>query len=268
MSVIDRIHISHIRPIRVEQNVHFLTFANTAYMNTKRIVAEARFFGFRTIQSLTENDISDFVQKHRDFISNNRAGYGLWIWKPKIILDRLLAMNDGDILLYCDAGMHLNAGGLNRYHEYLQILSNRDILTFSLNDKYIAQNFVKRDAIDSFCPEFANTINRYCYAGVVMMKKTEATLCLVRDWLGLCETYRLIDRTKSSLPEYPLFVGNDGDNGLFNLCLVKHAISHAVYPDETNIYGADGYQNHQGSRMDWHVLRKYPFQCRRLRPPR
>lgn len=251
-----------------DKSVHFITFANTSYMSTHRIVNEATSFGFTSIQSLTENDIRDFVHKHKDFIQNNRSGYGLWIWKPKIILDRLLSMKDGEILLYCDAGMYLNINGLDRYHDYLNILNMRDVLTFSLNDKYIAQSFVKRDVIDSFYPEFATAINRYCYAGVMMMKKTEATIRLVRDWLNLCETYNFIDRSESSLPEYPFFVGNDGDNGLFNLCLAKHNISHSVYPDETNIYDINGDQNYHGTPTDWDVLHKYPFQCRRIRPAR
>lgn len=272
MSIVNTLHKIHKSEIEVRKNtpnVHFLTFANTSYaINTSRIVTEARFFDFRTIRSLTEHDIGDFIRKHDAFINQNTVGYGLWIWKPKIILDTLLDIRDGEILVYCDAGMHLNAEGLERYHYYIDILKTRDMVTFSTNDKYIAQSFVKSDAVHSYYPEFANTINNYCYAGVMMIKKTDATVLLIKDWLMLCETYNFLDRSPSVLPESMLFSGNDGDNGLFNLCLAKHAISHMVYPDETNIYDEAGYQIHNATPDKWKVLRHYPFQCRRLRPPR
>jgi hypothetical protein len=189
----------------------------------------------------------------------------LWIWKPKIILDTLEMLNDGDRLVYCDAGMHLNAKGLRRYFEYHRILDTCDMVTFSLNDAYKAQHYVKRDAINACYPEFASQMNPYCYAGVMMLKKTPATLALVREWLGLCEVYEFLDTSPSKAEELPCYVGNDCDNGLFNLCLAKHRISRAIYPDETNVYTAAGLQHYTASSQEWSQLELFPFQCRRLR---
>lgn len=246
--------------------VHFLTFANTGYMRPTRILREAAGFNFDTVHAMNEHSIPEFIAKHRDFITRNKRGYGIWIWKPKIILEKLSALNTDDILIYCDAGMHLNVNGIPRYREYMRNMNECDILTFSLNDKYKAQQYVKRDAIDAYHPEFAYEVTPYCYAGVMVFKKTSATMRLVTDWLGLCENYHFLDSDVSVAPELGIFEGNDGDNGLFNVCLAKHRISRAIYPDETNVYSSDGFQSYSTNLNDWNKLREYPFQYRRMRP--
>ena len=97
-------------------NLHFLTFANSNYMSTNRIANQAKDFElFDNIIQLNENDIKEYVEKHKNFIINNLPGYGKWIWKPKIIYDTLLKINKNDILLYADAGTYLNINGKNRF---------------------------------------------------------------------------------------------------------------------------------------------------------
>jgi hypothetical protein len=244
---------------------HFITFANRSFLQPTRILEEASRFPFQTRRALTELDLGAFGEKHATFLAENPRGYGLWIWKPKIILDTLMSIKDNEVVVYCDAGMHLNAKGLTRYAGYLQYLKTHDMVTFSLNDAYKAQFYVKRDAIDACYPEFATQTTPYCYAGVMMLKKTPATIALVEEWLQLCETYHFLDASPSVAPEHPNFVGNDCDNGLFNLCLAKHKISYAVYPDETNLYLTNGLQHYTARPEEWALLYAFPFQCRRIR---
>jgi hypothetical protein len=267
MSVLslDRLRTQYAIATRDAPPTHFVTFANTSFLRPTRILAEAAHFPFLSRRALTEHDLGDFGTKHADFIAAHSRGYGLWIWKPKIILDTLVSLNDGDRLVYCDAGMHLNARGIRRYLDYHRILDTADVLTFSLNDAYKAQHYVKRDAINACYPEFASQITPYCYAGVMMLKKTPATLTLIREWLSLCETYRFLDTSPSDAEELPCFLGNDCDNGLFNLCLAKHKISASIYPDETNLYTDQGVQHYMATSTEWARLVDFPFQCRRIR---
>jgi len=250
-----------------DTQVHFLTFANTSYMKPDRIVEEAKGFAFSTITAMNEHDISDFIEKHRSFIETNRAGYGLWIWKPAVILQRLQQIPQGDILVYCDAGTHLNRHGLPRYYEYLTFLSTKSMVVFSCNDLYKAQYYVKRDVVSAYYPDFANQLTNYSYAGLMLVKHTPEAVRLLKDWLALCETYHYIDFSESVAKELPIFRGNDCDNGLFNLCLAKHSISHVIYPDEVMLYAVNG-SHYDGptTEQDWNRLRSSPFQVRRIRP--
>jgi len=254
----------------------FLTFANTSFMSTSRIANEALQLNiFDKILEYNENSIPDFINKHKEFINNNPAGYGNFIWKPKIIFDTLLNMNENEILIYADSGFHININGIPRLHYYLEKLENDDnhIVVFSTNESYKAKQYVKMDAIMHLYPNLNNECQdmNLIYAGLMIIKKNNKTINLIQDWLNLCENYSFIN-TNSSIYHYdaPYFKGNDKDNGLFNLCLAKHKISFAVYPDEINIY-KNGCQiihiePENLHNIDWSELNDKPFQARRLTP--
>ena len=248
----------------------FVTFANTGFMKPDRIIREATEFGeFDEVRAMTEHDIREFISKHAEFIKLNKYGYGLFIWKPKVILHTLNSLSDNDVLVYSDAGGSLNKNGLERFNEYLDILKTVDMIAFSTNDSYRSKYFVKADAVMSYCPEMNESNVPCCYAGIMMIKKTDASIRLIEDWLKLCENYHFIDNSKSTLyQEKPWFSGQDADNGLFNLCLLKHKISHNVYPDEVNIYAGDSQYSHAypGKIGDWSSLSKSPFHYTRNTP--
>lgn len=249
----------------------FVVFSNTGFVKPTRILSEAHEFGvFDFILHKTEDDIPNFIKKHGNFIRSHPKGYGMYIWKPKIILDTLAEMNENDILIYCDAGMKLNKEGILRFHQYVEELSSQKnhILAFSTNSSYVPQFYVKRDAVMSYFPDFSNKekYTHYYYAGVMMLKKTQRTITAIEEWLNLCENYHFLHPTTRSIhyTEIPGYEGNDFDNGLFNLVLAKHNIHATIYPDETNIYKSSGEQDH--SATDWSSLNSFPFHYRRLVP--
>jgi len=260
----------------MKSKYHFLTFANTSYMNTDRITTQASSFNiFDKIIQSNENDIKDYIKKHEKFINNNPNGYGLFIWKPKIIYDTLMELNENDILVYCDAGIYLNINGKDRLKEYLSKLKkNKSILTFSTNENYLAKKYVKMDAIMNYYPNFLKKSDIACYAGLMIIKKDNSSLTLIKEWLQLCENYNFIDKSNSTkYKEADFYIGNDCDNGLFNLCLSKHEnIVTKIYPDETNIYINKFQIAHCKNIMknpqsiDWSSLDKFPFQIRRMTP--
>ena len=199
--------------------------------------------------------------------------------KPKIILDTLNKMEYDDILVYCDAGMYLNKNGIDRYKDYIKILNetNFSLVAFSTNDVYLAQSYVKMDAIMSYYPEFHNFNNNVCYAGLMIVKKTQRSVSLISDWLELCENYHFIDNSPSiSYKEHAKFANQDADNGLFNLCLCKHRdIVEIITPDEINVYIGELQAHHAIPRVngryatetiDWSALSDKPFQCKRITP--
>lgn len=246
---------THLLNLTIPGKLCFVTFANTGYMSTERIQTQAREFGvFDAIKGYTEQDIPDFIERHADFIKSSKHGYGKWIWKPKILVDALSKLEDGDILVYCDAGMYLNRHGLKRFGEYVDMLQTHSLVVFNLNGDYTADKFACPELVQTYFPDFHNQIYRYCYAGVFMIKKTAESVTLIQEWLSFCENYNFLNFC-------------DADNGIFNVCLAKHdSIVKKIYPDETNVYFSDGSQFY-GCPI-WDSLKDFPFQCRRLRPAR
>lgn len=258
---------------------HFVTFANTSYMTSQRIQNQAQTFNlFTSINGKTEHDIPEFINKHRDFINTNKAGYGFWIWKPKIILDSLITLPDNDILVYCDAGIHLNtnSNSMKRLHYYFsQLMNNKYICVFPSSEKYRVKQFTKNDAIMNYCPELNSDTKSnpiMCYAGLMIIKKNDKCIQLIKEWLDLCENYHFIDNSPSNeFEESPKFAGNDCDNGLFNLVLYKHKEIVTKMPEkEVNIY-RNGLQYHHLSKeeqllVDWSLLKDKPFNVKRITP--
>ena len=48
----------------------------------------------------------------------------MWAWKPQVITQVLDQIGDDELLLYLDAGCHLNKLGLNRLRQYFSILDS------------------------------------------------------------------------------------------------------------------------------------------------
>tara|TARA_R110002126_G_scaffold143322_3_gene289486 strand:+ start:3888 stop:4670 length:783 start_codon:yes stop_codon:yes gene_type:complete len=251
---------------------YFLTFANKSYMSTERLHGEVKRMNiFDKIIQANEDYIVSYIQKHIRFIKRHRPGFGFWIWKPKIIFDTLNKIEENDVLMYCDAGMYANEKGKDRFYYYIEQLKEKDMVVFSTNKNFKSQMWVKNDAIMEYYPDFNNQLNNYCYAGIMIIKKTQKTLDLIRDWLSLCQNYHFLNKNPSfKHKENPIYIGNDCDNGLFNLCLAKHNIHFTVEPDEINIYTNEGkqiaHENIDHRSVDWSSLENIPFQCRRMTP--
>jgi hypothetical protein len=254
------------------QKLHFITFANTNYMVPSRILEQASSFElFDSIKWYTEKDIPEYIEKHSNFIKEYPLGFGYYIWKPKIIMDKLNEIEENDILLYCDAGCHLNKEGKSRFLEYLDLLKSKEILGFQTTDFYKGYQVVKNDAIMSYYPEFHNKQYTAIYAGIVFLRKTKQTLQFCKEWLDLCENYHFIDASPSIIhPEVNGFVGNNQDNGLFILCMAKYeSIVEYIPAEESNIYKQTGEQFYPEPNSEvWSFLDKYPIQYRRDRPHR
>jgi len=104
----------------------FLSFASSDYRTSlRRIERQAKRVAlFDRVICADETYLdSDFRDGFRDLMVKGTPGYGYWCWKPQIILQTLRDMKPGDVLLYCDAGCHINANGLPRLKEYFEFAS-------------------------------------------------------------------------------------------------------------------------------------------------
>lgn len=85
----------------------FITYGDKSFQESKnRLIAQAKsFFEFDETIVCGPEDLSAELLAS-DIIRIPRGG-GLWSWKPDIILSTMSKYNDGDIIVYCDAGCTL-----------------------------------------------------------------------------------------------------------------------------------------------------------------
>ena len=119
-----------LKKIKENNNkIYLLSFGNERfYGGLERIkIQGSKFKIFDEIVIVTDKNLKldeeyqDFWNKHKDFIENNKRGYGYWIWKSHIIQNLMNKINDNDIILYVDAGCNLNVYSLSFFVFHLHL---------------------------------------------------------------------------------------------------------------------------------------------------
>ncbi len=181
--------------LKTKPKIHFITYANNVFEDAKkRILKEALDFGeFDTVKGYSPEDLPiDFKDKFADILKIPRiAGCGLW--RPKIILEKLKEMNNGEYLLYLDAGCKLNAKGKKRFFEYINMLdnSNKGIITIRMSGNNgpgslcKEKEYSRREIFEYFNVKQNSEIreNPQCLSGVLLMKKNEHLMEIILKWM-------------------------------------------------------------------------------------
>lgn len=219
-------------------NIWFLSFADSRLKGPlKRIRRQARAFGFAKERTLiwTEHDLDpDFREKMKEHLIPGSRGYGYWCWKPQIILQALDRMSDGDVLLYADAGCHLNPKGQKRFEEYVRMADEHGLLAFqSRSPKGTAEpdpryhflpegQWSKGDLLDYFDVRNNTPILTTGQIGatvIVMANRPEVVDLFTRFRAVFLEYFELCDDTPSRSPNLPGFQENRHDQSVFSLLL-------------------------------------------------
>jgi len=210
----------------MKQKIYFITFGDNKYYGAlKRIEKQVKNFDiFEKIFIFTNNDLinyPEFWNVHKNFIQNNPRFYGYSIWRPFLLREVFKNMNQNDIIVYSDAGCEWNSKGLERFHEYINILnkSESNILCFKLNQ--LEKMWTKMDLIKEFnAYDKLNTCQ--ILSGIFFIKKNDKTVTFLQEWYNLMCNYHLIDDSKSILPNDKSFVEHRHDQSCFSLLCKKY----------------------------------------------
>jgi len=112
----------------------FISYANDKMRySLKRIGKQAKKRGiFDEILLYTPELLPSYI-KESPLMAYKRGG-GYWAWKPAIIWETLQKQDDGDIVVYADAGCSLKKS--EKWGEYWKMLStNRNTIVFQFKDE-------------------------------------------------------------------------------------------------------------------------------------
>lgn len=257
---------------------HFITFRNSGYSSSDRILKQAKDCGFfETAVSFSELDIAPLIGRHRiHFFFRKRNGFGRYIWKPYIILKRLSQIDDGDFLVYSDLGNHIQPPANIRLREYFSnmLAHGKSLGVFEVGERYLASSFVRRKYVEYYLPSFYNnpaSQSIAVYAGLILVVKTPESEAVFREWLELCEQFLPGIDLGCRRGELKEFIGQDGDSGFLPLVLTKHKIHMSFQGTEINLYDKNGLQlkhslsAEEYSKLDWSPLSGQGFTYRRDR---
>ena len=140
-------------------------------------------------------------------------------------------MEDGDLLVYADAGCTLNDNGKQRLAEYFEIVNSSPfgMLTFRLT--HLEQVYTKRDLIQYLGAEEKHQTSGQILGTISFMRKCKHSVNVVQQWYNTCCHYHLIDDSPSISPNHASFVEHRHDQSVFSLVCKIYGTE--VLPDET-----------------------------------
>jgi hypothetical protein len=219
---------------------HFITFGNTKYQKSvKRICLEAEKIAvFDKVTGYGEEELFSFseFEQHRNFVYSNSRGFGYWLWKSFLTMKYIETMNEGDILVYADAGCTIQEKGRKRILEYFDMVKNHGsgILGFALPQ--IEKRWTKMDLVQHLnAGKYLE--NFHLTATTFVLRNCENTRNLVKMWYETGCNYSLIDDSPSNLPNDPSFIEHRHDQSIFSLLRKKYGC--VIIPEEvesTNEY--------------------------------
>ena len=224
----------------------FITFGSPSfdpsqnyYDAVARICNQAKEFNvFDEIIGYTDKDLkndSEFWDKHKDFIENNKRGYGYYLWKPYLILKTLEKMNDGDILLYLDAGCEMNSSYKKNLLNLFKIVQQKKIIgNHSMSDDI---RYTKADLTHFLSMNNDPKLkDRHMQAGVVMMTKCDMIVRLYKECYEIgSNNYHFIDDSPSKIHNDPKFIEHRHDQSIFNLLVKKYnLLNHDIPTSRSN----------------------------------
>lgn len=174
---------------------------------------------FDDIRLLTPKDIPlEFIRAHAEHFEITR-GFGLWIWKPFIILRELEAMNEDDVLMYCDSQclfasdpsplFKLTHNGIGLFHQRRE---------GHKNSKWTRGDCFRLMGCDE--PKYWNGDN--LNSAFSVWKKTDKSIAFVREWLLWCSVYSVVSDDPSE--NAPDFKAHRHDQSVLSLLAIKHEI--------------------------------------------
>ena len=147
---------------------YFITYADSSFVEAKeRILQEAeRSHVFDDIIAYSPENLSP--QLRTSSLMKIRRGGGLWSWKPDVILSTMNQCEDGDIIVYADAGCTIEKS--KEWQKYFDILSGKcDIIALRIFQKNI--QWTRKEIIDHFHFDNKRWLNNFQFQATIFFEK-------------------------------------------------------------------------------------------------
>lgn len=174
---------------------------------------------------------SAFMEKNNDILTEPTGG-GYWLWKPYIINETLMKLEENDILFYLDSNYYFTEDFTDLYSHFM--LKN-DILVWKNKPNepvWFMKNWCKMDVIlkyNMYEKVFVENVED-CWAGALVLKKNENTIGFIKEWLTMCCIYENITNSPSQNEDDLVFYEHRHDQSLLSILLHKYNINIQYFP--------------------------------------
>lgn len=200
----------------------FITYGDKDYETAKnKIVTGAELIGeFDEIYAYGIDDLSPELICSEVF--KIKRGGGLWSWKPDIIYTTMQKHQNGDILVYCDAGCTLYPS--KEWKRYWQKLEKYDIIAQRIYQR--TDKWTRREIITHFKENGISWLSLCQFqATVIIFKVSDFTRQFVREWRNLMIEYPEFAMDVSQehrSAQLPCFIENRHDQAIYSALIYKY----------------------------------------------
>lgn len=164
-----------------------------------------------------------FIRERSEIFSYSR-GHGLWIWKAYFALKTLSLLNDGDYLMYCDAGSYF----VNDIHYLMDTMKKESVDFMPFELPLVEHQWTKREVYDYM--KIDSLGKNQILASYFILKKSKETVAFIQEWLKymsipLC----LIPQNFTSTSNSADFIAHREDQAVFSL--LCHKYNYMVFRD-------------------------------------
>jgi len=206
----------------------------------------------------TPNDLSPEFRETMSDVLKHAFGAGYYCWKPYIVHREMCLLNDGDILVYCDAGNDWIA-------DMRQAIAamDQDILFFSNGWRHI--EWCKMDCLQAILPDILyDRLEDHCpvsraaqlQASTFFIRVTPETRRFVQEWYGWSLIPGMIDNEPSRLPNVPTFREHRWDQSILCCLQIKYGYRLHWFPTTTATNLRAEFVNDKYPTLLWHHRRR------------
>lgn len=187
---------------------------------------------------------------------NESKGAGLYIWKPWVVYETMSKLQDGDILIYADAGQTIVSSVLPVIEEM-----DQDIMMFSNGWQHI--EWCKMDvanAINGSSLQINSDYRKYndhkqAQASLIFFRVNETTRNFVKEWMLWCLMPGFCDNSPSKLPNESTFQETRWDQSVLTCLQIKYGYRLHWFPSLTNFHNKIAGEDNYPAIVDHHRKR-------------
>lgn len=213
--------------------LYVCNFADSKYKKQQELNTKSAYNKGKADQVIEYNvgDLTELQEIYPEHFKIKR-GYGLWFWKPYLILKAMKQMNDNDYLFYCDSG----AIFIDDIHKLLPDFekSGHDLMVFE--QPLLACSFTKGEAY--------HLLNCYDYTGnqllggYILLKKTNQSILYMQEWLNAMSDIRVLSGEKflPYIKDHKKFIAHREDQSILTILCKKWNIKAHRDPSDFGIF--------------------------------
>lgn len=210
--------------------IRLLTFADSRMTTSAKLCClSASKMGVDVCWPQSPDTITQEFRDMNAEIFKHDRGYGYWVWKPYFIYKSMLNCQDGDILIYSDAGVEFI-----QPVQYIIDKMDEDIFFFTNTFKQV--EWTKGIILDTILPEWRDgryNNNMQVQASNIFIKVNDKTKNFFKEYLLYCQMPGLITDEQSPTENFPTFAENRHDQSILCALQIKYGYKLHWFPSET-----------------------------------